>query len=158
MAIRLLYHQPSLLKSSTALLPLRLFSSSSSQNHTFSSDNDAFSPRNDTLLPTLQPSNDADLLSQILLHHHNPFHAMESSLQLPGISLTPSLLHQTLLRLRHNSKIAFSLFHHSLSLPPTSTDTPPASSGTSTASSDSSVATTVTYNLMIDISRQSPTI
>ncbi|KAJ6353773.1 hypothetical protein OIU76_002736 [Salix suchowensis] len=89
MAIRLLYHQPSLLTSSTALLPLRLFSSFSSQNHTFSSDNDAFSPRNDTLLPTLQPSNDADLLSQILLHHHNPFHAMESSLQLPGISLTP---------------------------------------------------------------------
>ncbi|KAL9393458.1 hypothetical protein Peur_012743 [Populus x canadensis] len=149
MAIRLLYHQPTLLTSSTSLLSLRLFSSI--QNHNFSSDNDAFSPRNDTLLPTLQPSNDADLLSQILLHHHNPFHAMESSLQLPGISLTPSLLHQTLLRLRHNSKIALSLFHHSLSLPPTSTDTPPSSTGTSTTSAESSAATTVTYNLMIDI-------
>ncbi|KAJ6737284.1 hypothetical protein OIU85_019357 [Salix viminalis] len=48
-------------------------------------------------------------------------------------------------------KSPFPFFHHSLSLPPTSTDTPPASTGTSNTSSDSSVATTVTYNLMIDI-------
>ncbi|CAL1373884.1 unnamed protein product [Linum trigynum] len=68
----------------------------------------------------------------MLLHHHNPFHAMESCLQLNGISLTPSLLHQTLIRLRHSSKIALSLFHYSLSLP-------------------SSPATSAAYNLMIDI-------
>ncbi|CAL1385895.1 unnamed protein product [Linum trigynum] len=83
-------------------------------------------------LPTLEPSADAELLSQMLLHHHNPFHAMESCLQLSGISLTPSLLHQTLLRLRHSSKIALSLFHYSLSLP-------------------SSPATSAAYNIMIDI-------
>ncbi|CAN1160428.1 Pentatricopeptide repeat-containing protein At2g13420, mitochondrial [Linum perenne] len=85
-------------------------------------------------LPTLQPSGDADLLSQMLLHHHNPFHAMESCLQLHGISLTPPLLHQTLIRLRHSSKIALSLFHYSLSLPSASTD-----------------VTSATYNLIIDI-------
>ncbi|CAN0890717.1 Pentatricopeptide repeat-containing protein At2g13420, mitochondrial [Linum grandiflorum] len=85
-------------------------------------------------LPTLQPSGDADLLSQMLLHHHNPFHAMESCLQLHGISLTPSLLHQTLLRLRHSSKIALSLFHYSLSLPSASAD-----------------VTSASYNLIIDI-------
>uniref|UniRef100_A0A6N2KVL3 Pentacotripeptide-repeat region of PRORP domain-containing protein n=1 Tax=Salix viminalis TaxID=40686 RepID=A0A6N2KVL3_SALVM len=131
MAIRLLYHQPSLLISSTALLSLRLPPPPSIQNHTFSSDNDAFSPRNDTsppYSPTIKRrrftlSNPPPPPQPI------PCHGIIS--QLSGISLTPSLLHQTLLRLRHNSKIAFSLFHHSLSLPPTSTDTPPASTGTS---------------------------
>ncbi|CAI0475248.1 unnamed protein product [Linum tenue] len=68
----------------------------------------------------------------MLLHHHNPFHAMESCLQLNGISLTPSLLLHTLICLRHSSKIALSLFHYSLSLP-------------------SSPATSAAYNLMIDI-------
>ncbi|CAL1392357.1 unnamed protein product [Linum trigynum] len=71
----------------------------------------------------------------MLLHHHNPFHAMESCLQLNGISLTPSLLHQTLICLRHSSKIALSLFHYSLSLP-------------------SSPPTSAAYNLMIDIHAQ----
>ncbi|XP_050223099.1 pentatricopeptide repeat-containing protein At2g13420, mitochondrial-like [Mercurialis annua] len=83
-------------------------------------------------LPSLEPSNDAELISQILLTHHNPFHSMESSIQLHGITLTPSLLHQTLLRLRHNSKIALSFFHYSLSTP-------------------APTVTTATYNLIIDI-------
>ncbi|GMH07693.1 hypothetical protein Nepgr_009533 [Nepenthes gracilis] len=62
------------------------------------------------LLPTLQPFNDAELISKILLEQHNPFHAMESSLQLYGISLSSHLFHQTLLRLKNNSKIALSFF------------------------------------------------
>ncbi|CBI37519.3 hypothetical protein VitviT2T_005961 [Vitis vinifera] len=73
-----------------------------------------------TGLPSLQPSYDADLISKILLQHHNPFHAMESSLQLNGIALSTHLVHQTLLRLRNVSKIALSFFlwakdqaHHS---------------------------------------------
>ncbi|WCJ40097.1 Pentatricopeptide repeat-containing protein At2g13420 mitochondrial [Euphorbia peplus] len=84
-------------------------------------------------LPILHPSNDADLVTQILLNHHNPFHSMESSLQLHGITLTLTLLHQTLLRLSHHSKLALSLFHYSLSLPPP----PPISSAT--------------YDILIDI-------
>ncbi|XP_024187438.1 LOW QUALITY PROTEIN: pentatricopeptide repeat-containing protein At2g13420, mitochondrial-like [Rosa chinensis] len=67
--------------------------------------------------PTTTTQNDAELVSNILLHHHNPFHAMESSLQLHGITLSPDLLHHTLLRLKHNSKIALALFHYAKSLP-----------------------------------------
>ncbi|KAF3440621.1 hypothetical protein FNV43_RR18905 [Rhamnella rubrinervis] len=89
-------------------------------------------PTLNDVLPTLQPSNDADLISKILLHHHNPFHAIESSLQLHGISVSTHLLHQTLLRLRHSSKIALSFFHYSKSLP-------------------TSPLTTASYNLLIDI-------
>ncbi|KAJ8765334.1 hypothetical protein K2173_012031 [Erythroxylum novogranatense] len=89
----------------------------------------------DTNLPALQPSKDADLLTHIMVHHHNPFHAMEASLQLHGISLSPPLLHQTLLRLHHNSKIALSLFHYSLSLP----------------SSINNIVTSTSYNLVVDI-------
>ncbi|XP_050366608.1 pentatricopeptide repeat-containing protein At2g13420, mitochondrial-like [Argentina anserina] len=75
---------------------------------------------------TTTPQNDAALVSNILLHHHNPFHAMESSLQLHGITLTPDLLHHTLLRLTHNSKIALALFHYAKSLPSPSPLTPAA--------------------------------
>ncbi|KAM7259213.1 hypothetical protein ACFE04_014954 [Oxalis oulophora] len=70
-----------------------------------------------TSLPTIEPSNDADSISQMLLHHHNPYHAMESSLQLTGISLSPPLVNQTLIRLSHSSKIALSFFHYCHSLP-----------------------------------------
>ncbi|OIT03284.1 PREDICTED: pentatricopeptide repeat-containing protein At2g13420, mitochondrial-like [Nicotiana attenuata] len=83
-------------------------------------------------LPQLEPSNDADLISQVLLQHHNPFHAMESSLQLHGISLTPFLVHQTLLRLKHSSKIALSFFQYSQFHPSYSLDS-------------------TTFNLLIDI-------
>ncbi|GMI71195.1 hypothetical protein like AT3G49730 [Hibiscus trionum] len=86
-------------------------------------------------LPKLEPSNEADNLSQILLTHHNPFHSMESSLQIHGVSLSPFLLHQTLLRLQHSSKIALSFFLFSKSLPP-----PP-----------SPFISTTSYNLVIDI-------
>ncbi|KAM3750555.1 hypothetical protein ACB098_04G045100 [Castanea mollissima] len=88
-------------------LPTQFFPSLQHQLRPFSSLN----------LPTLEPSNDAELVSKMLLHHHNPFHAMESSLQLHGITLTPHLLHQTLLRLKHSSKIALALFNYSKSFP-----------------------------------------
>ncbi|KAA8531253.1 hypothetical protein F0562_005962 [Nyssa sinensis] len=61
-------------------------------------------------LPSLQLSNDAELVSKILLQHHNPFHTMESSLQLNGIRVTPHLVHQTLIRLKNVSKIALGFF------------------------------------------------
>ncbi|KDP34392.1 hypothetical protein JCGZ_12786 [Jatropha curcas] len=114
MAIRL-FHSRALIPS-TPFCIHRLFCSSSSS------------------LPSLEPSNDAELLSQILLRHYNPFHAMESSLQLHGISLTTPLLQQTLLRLRHHSKIALSLFHYALSLP-----------------SSQSTVTSTSYDIIIDI-------
>ncbi|OMP08437.1 hypothetical protein COLO4_06474 [Corchorus olitorius] len=85
-------------------------------------------------LPKLQASEEADSLSQILLTQHNPFHAMESSIQLHGISLTPPLLEQILLRLQHSSKIALSFFLYSKSLP-----TP------------SPLLSTTSYTLIIDI-------
>ncbi|TXG60410.1 hypothetical protein EZV62_014983 [Acer yangbiense] len=90
-----------------------------------------FSTQN-VILPKLETSNDAELLSEIILTHHNPFHAMESSLQLHGITLSPHLVDQTLLRIQHSSKISLAFFHYSNSLP----------SNSLSASS---------YNLIIDI-------
>ncbi|CAH2077142.1 unnamed protein product [Thlaspi arvense] len=84
-------------------------------------------------LPKLEPSSDAELISQILVTNHNPFHFMESSLQLHGVTLSPDLIHQTLLRLRHNSKIALSFFQYLRSLPSPST------------------TTLISFNLIIDI-------
>ncbi|KAI3703261.1 hypothetical protein L1987_73204 [Smallanthus sonchifolius] len=60
--------------------------------------------------PSLESSNDADLISQMLIQHHNPFHTMESSLQLNGITISPNLVHQTLIRLKNMSKIALAFF------------------------------------------------
>lgn len=68
-------------------------------------------------LPSLHPSPDADQISQLLLHHHNPYHPTESPLQLTGILLSPHLVHQTLIRLRNVSKIALSFFHWAKSQP-----------------------------------------
>ncbi|KAJ3671831.1 hypothetical protein LUZ60_007910 [Juncus effusus] len=82
--------------SSSAAIHLRRLSSSSS------------SPK--PTPPAPLPSPLADALSQLLITHHNPFHPSESALQLLGISLCPSLLFQTLLRLRNHSKPALSLF------------------------------------------------
>ncbi|XP_027331506.1 pentatricopeptide repeat-containing protein At2g13420, mitochondrial-like [Abrus precatorius] len=85
--------------------------------------------------PSPSPSGDekdAELVSNLLLQQHNPFHATESSLQLHGITLTPNLLFQSLLRLKHHSKIALSLFNYSKTLP-----NPP--------------LTIPSYNLLIDI-------
>lgn len=96
---------------------LRRFCSTSAADHHHHNE---FSSESDTLKPTLpqiEPSPDADLVSQILLHHHNPYHPMESALQLRGISLSPFLVHQTLLRLKHSSKVAFAFFHFSQSCP-----------------------------------------
>ncbi|XP_071936539.1 pentatricopeptide repeat-containing protein At2g13420, mitochondrial-like [Coffea arabica] len=64
------------------------------------------------ILPTIEPSKNADLISQIILQHHNPFHATESSFQLNGITLTTSLVHQILLRLHHSSKVALAFFQY----------------------------------------------
>ncbi|PIN03051.1 hypothetical protein CDL12_24427 [Handroanthus impetiginosus] len=86
-------------------------------------------------LPPLQHSPEADSLSQVLIRHHNPFHHMESALQLHGISLSPPLVHQTLLRLNHHSKIALAFFKYTQSHHPSS----------------SSLLDTAAYNIIIDI-------
>ncbi|PIA50991.1 hypothetical protein AQUCO_01100066v1 [Aquilegia coerulea] len=61
-------------------------------------------------LPSFQNSIDADKVSRILIQHHNPFHTMESSLQLNGLNLSHQLVHQTLIRLKNVSKIALGFF------------------------------------------------
>ncbi|KAK8944644.1 Pentatricopeptide repeat-containing protein [Platanthera zijinensis] len=61
-------------------------------------------------LPPIVPSQDADALSHLLIQHHNPFHPVESSLQLAGVVLSPAIVLQTLLRLRNFSKIALAFF------------------------------------------------
>lgn len=61
-------------------------------------------------LPSLESSTEADLITQMLIQHHNPFHTMESSLQLNGINISPNLVHQTLSRLKNVSKIALPFF------------------------------------------------
>ncbi|XP_072981692.1 pentatricopeptide repeat-containing protein At2g13420, mitochondrial-like [Typha angustifolia] len=60
--------------------------------------------------PPIDPSDTADTLARLLLHHHNPFHPLESSLQLSGIALSHHLVLQILLRLRHASKVALAFF------------------------------------------------
>ncbi|KAL6493354.1 hypothetical protein OROGR_032488 [Orobanche gracilis] len=90
-------------------------------------------------LPPLQHSSEADSICQVLICHHNPFHHMESSLQLYGIALCPPLVHQILLRLNHHSKIALAFFkytqtHHTKS----SFSSPP-------------LLDTAAYNIIIDI-------
>ncbi|KAL8490224.1 hypothetical protein ACS0TY_025458 [Phlomoides rotata] len=89
-------------------------------------------------LPPLQHSPAADSLCQILIRHHNPFHHMESSLQLHGISLSPHLIHQTLLRLNHHSKIALAFFKYTQSHYPSSSSSPP-------------LVDTAAYNIIINI-------
>ncbi|CAM8993715.1 unnamed protein product [Rhodiola kirilowii] len=66
-------------------------------------------------LPTVQPCPEAETVASILLHHHNPFHVMESSLQLNGITFTSHLVHQTLARLRNVSKVALAFFSYAKS-------------------------------------------
>ncbi|CAN4095532.1 unnamed protein product [Withania somnifera] len=95
-------------------------------------------------LPQLQPSNDADLISQLLLQHHNPFHAMESSHQLYGIALTPFLVNQILLRLKHSSKIALSFFHYIHSHTPNCTSS-------SDDEDTSSWSRSCSFSILIDI-------
>ncbi|KAH6764925.1 hypothetical protein C2S52_013924 [Perilla frutescens var. hirtella] len=89
-------------------------------------------------LPPLQHSPVADSLCQILIRHHNPFHHMESSIQLHGISLSPPLVHQTLLRLGHHSKIALAFFKYTQSYRPN-------------APSSSHPLDTAAYNIIINI-------
>ncbi|CAA0806574.1 Unknown protein [Striga hermonthica] len=97
-------------------------------------------------LPLLHHSPEADTLCQLLIRHHNPFHHMESSLQLHGVSLSPPLVHQTLLRLSHHSKIALAFFkfaqthHHQTSSSADAASTPPPP-----------VLDTASYNIVIDI-------
>ncbi|CAO2821479.1 unnamed protein product [Amaranthus hypochondriacus] len=92
----------------------RLLSSSSANSSTISSKKPS--------IPSLQPAHDADLIANILIEHHNPFHSMESSLQLHGISFSSFLIHQTLIRLSHLSKIALSFFSYSMSCHSSSID------------------------------------
>ncbi|XP_054805197.1 pentatricopeptide repeat-containing protein At2g13420, mitochondrial-like [Prosopis cineraria] len=119
-------------RSISAAVSARLFPAIAPLPHRLSSSSQPHQDHDNSSSPTVQYSNDSELVSRILLQHHNPFHATESSLQLHGITLTPHLLHEVLLRLRNSSKIALALFNYSKSLPD-----PP-------LSSDS-------YNLMIDI-------
>ncbi|KAL6991582.1 hypothetical protein U1Q18_009694 [Sarracenia purpurea var. burkii] len=63
-----------------------------------------------SFLPPLQRSNDAELVAKILLQHHNPYHTMESSLQLNGIMVSPHLVQQSLIRLKNVSKVALGFF------------------------------------------------
>nr|AYM01005.1 pentatricopeptide repeat protein [Salvia miltiorrhiza] len=88
-------------------------------------------------LPPLQHSPEADSLCQILIRHHNPFHHMESSIQLHGISLSLHLVHQTLLRLNHHSKIALAFFKYTQSYRPNSPS--------------SHLLDTAAYNIIINI-------
>lgn len=81
--------------------------------HHLSTPASAASTKISTYLPPLEQNHDADKIAEILLHHHNPFHFLESTLQLQGISLSPPLLHQTLLRLVPFSKVSLSLFEFS---------------------------------------------
>ncbi|KZV43647.1 pentatricopeptide repeat-containing protein mitochondrial-like [Dorcoceras hygrometricum] len=106
-------------------------SSDSEQDHVFPPSSAAGKPS----LPPLQHSPEADNLSHILICHHNPFHHMESSLQLHGISLSTPLIHQTLLRLNHHSKIALAFFKYSQSYDPSSP----------------MLLDTAAYNILIDI-------
>lgn len=89
-------------------------------------------------LPPLQHSPEADSLCHILIQHHNPFHHMESSIQLHGISLSSDLVHQTLLRLNHHSKIALAFFKYTQSYHPNSP-------------SSSHLLDTAAYNIIINI-------
>ncbi|EPS66675.1 hypothetical protein M569_08098, partial [Genlisea aurea] len=81
-----------------------------------------------------QPSPEADDLSRVLISHHNPFHHMESSLQLQGIHLSPPLIQQILLRLRNHTKIALAFFKYALN-----------------RQHSSSPPDTAAYNTLIDI-------
>ncbi|VFQ94520.1 unnamed protein product [Cuscuta campestris] len=105
------------LPSPSAAVLRRFCSTSATSDHhcdyEFASESGALKP----YLPQIQPSDDADLIAKILLQQHNPFHPTESSLQLTGISLSPFLVHQTLLRLRHSSKVALAFFNFSQSYP-----------------------------------------
>ncbi|KAG0471226.1 hypothetical protein HPP92_015772 [Vanilla planifolia] len=69
-----------------------------------------FEPPPKPSLPPVEPSEEADALSSLLIRHHNPFHPMESPLQFAGIRLYPGVVLQTLLRLRNLSKVALSFF------------------------------------------------
>ncbi|KAL5204377.1 hypothetical protein ABZP36_009248 [Zizania latifolia] len=80
-------------------------------------------------LPPVNPSPTADELARLLLAHHNPFHPAESPLQIlsgGGVSLTPGLLVQILLRVRGASKLALSLLHAARLHPSFSSSPPPA--------------------------------
>lgn len=64
-------------------------------------------------LPQFEPSDDTDFISHLLIQHHNPFHAIEFSLHLHGISFTPFLVIKTLILLKNSSKVTLSFFHYS---------------------------------------------
>ncbi|CAN6485348.1 unnamed protein product [Victoria cruziana] len=63
-----------------------------------------------TFTKSANSARDVELVSRILIEHHNPYHTMEASLQLNGIQLSPSLVHQVLQGLKNVSKIALGFF------------------------------------------------
>ncbi|KAI3859401.1 hypothetical protein MKX03_013768 [Papaver bracteatum] len=62
-------------------------------------------------LPSLQTSNDADTVANILIEHHDPYNAVESPLlHLNGIRVSTELVQQTMIRLKNVSSIALDFF------------------------------------------------
>ncbi|RZC59709.1 hypothetical protein C5167_007010 [Papaver somniferum] len=62
-------------------------------------------------LPSLQTSNDADMVANLLIEHHDPYHAMESTLlHLNGIRVSTELVQQTLIRLKNVPNVALDFF------------------------------------------------
>ncbi|RZC60242.1 hypothetical protein C5167_022011 [Papaver somniferum] len=62
-------------------------------------------------LPSHQKSNDADMVANLLIECHDPYHAMESSsLHLNGIRVSTELVQQTLIRLKNVPSIALDFF------------------------------------------------
>ncbi|KAI3887140.1 hypothetical protein MKW92_004575 [Papaver armeniacum] len=62
-------------------------------------------------LPSLQTSNDVDMVANLLIERHDPYNAVESSLlHLNGIRVSTELVQQTLIRLKNVPKIALDLF------------------------------------------------
>ncbi|KAI3867814.1 hypothetical protein MKW92_009862 [Papaver armeniacum] len=86
-----------------------------------SSDSNELSPANELQLefreylkpslPSLQTSNDADMVANLLIERHDPYNAWESSLlHLNGIRISTELVQQTLIRLKNVPKIALDFF------------------------------------------------
>ncbi|RZC60237.1 hypothetical protein C5167_021995 [Papaver somniferum] len=86
-----------------------------------SSDSNELSPANELQLefreylkpslPSHQKSNDADMVANLLIECHDPYHAMESSsLHLNGIRVSTELVQQTLIRLKNVPSIALDFF------------------------------------------------
>ncbi|KAL4184623.1 hypothetical protein AMTRI_Chr10g226450 [Amborella trichopoda] len=105
----LLYFNPFMLKTLQIPSQSRSFSSDFNPKHLFST-TECMDEQEEITPNSIENSKDADLITRILIEHHNPYHTMEASLQLNGVHLSPHLVNQVLLRLRNLSKIAMGFF------------------------------------------------